>query len=262
VTTEAGRKNQSALNDIASSTVSVVASQQAAGASNDVLVAKMGEGRAAFVAAAIAAGKTAEQANALADEYHLIPGDVSTAFHTSGADAAVLEAQKVQAAMDAINKNIAIHIKAIFDRSSLPDLNGAVSGSGRMGTSANGNLYAGGVAQAFANGGFPPGIYSGGAPLYKFAEPETRWEAYISGKPGMESRNRQIWVDAGRRLGTIGGSNSAGQSGPTVVSLAGATFQATIDGRPITMMIGEQIAQSNAGHATGLSTGYQRGTFG
>lgn len=60
---------------------------------------------------------------------------------------------------------------------------------------ANGGLH------EFADGGFATGIYKGGAPIHKFAEPETRWEAYISGKPGQEDRNRQIWVETGRRLG-------------------------------------------------------------
>lgn len=68
--------------------------------------------------------------------------------------------------------------------------------------SANGNLYAKGKAQAFANGGFPSGIYKGRtAAIHKFAEKETKWEAYISGKPGQEERNRRIWGEAGKRLG-------------------------------------------------------------
>jgi len=67
--------------------------------------------------------------------------------------------------------------------------------------SANGNLFDGGRAQAFANGGFPTGIYAGGAPIHKFAEPETGWEAFISGRPGQEFRNLSIWAEAGKRLG-------------------------------------------------------------
>jgi hypothetical protein len=38
-------------------------------------------------------------------------------------------------------------------------------------------------------------------PIDKFTEPETRWEAFISGKQGQTGRNRQIWLDAMRRLG-------------------------------------------------------------
>jgi hypothetical protein len=68
----------------------------------------------------------------------------------------------------------------------------------------------GGIVQAFAGGGFTqqgqyvarvPQLRRGGNILW--AEPETGWEAYISGKPGMEARNREVWLEAGRRLGMV-----------------------------------------------------------
>ena len=71
------------------------------------------------------------------------------------------------------------------------------------GDNADGGMYAyanGGI-EAYASGGFATGIYKGGAPIHKFAEPETQWDAYISGKPDQRDRNRQIWVEAGNRLG-------------------------------------------------------------
>src|SRR5699024_7299752 len=77
-------------------------------------------------------------------------------------------------------------------------------GASRGGTCARGGLvtYAGKrQVEAFSRGGFPTGIYKGGTPIHKFAEPETRWEAYISGKPGLESRNIQIALEALKRLG-------------------------------------------------------------
>lgn len=71
---------------------------------------------------------------------------------------------------------------------------------------ANGGIYAyaNGDIAAYADGGFATGIYKGGAPIHKFAEPETGWEAYISGKPSERDRNRQIWADTGERLGMSG----------------------------------------------------------
>ncbi|MFA5901636.1 MAG: tape measure protein [Hyphomicrobium sp.] len=98
---------------------------------------------------------------------------------------------------------------------------------------ANGGLH------EFADGGFATGIYKGGVPIHKFAEPETRWEAYISGKPGQEDRNRQIWVETGRRLGM---GDMGGSPAPTQVSLAGARFTFEVEGRPFTGIIREQIA--------------------
>lgn len=80
---------------------------------------------------------------------------------------------------------------------------GAPAGTGTVlkPSSANGNLFDRGRVQAFANGGFPTGIFRGGAPMYKFAEPETGWEAFISGRKGQEARNLAIASDAVQRLG-------------------------------------------------------------
>lgn len=68
--------------------------------------------------------------------------------------------------------------------------------------------YANGGIQEYANGGLSTGIYSGGTPIIKFAEQETGWEAFISGKPSERDRNRQIWVEAGNRLGVGAGGQS------------------------------------------------------
>jgi hypothetical protein len=63
----------------------------------------------------------------------------------------------------------------------------------------------------FATGGMVSyageGIYSGRqGGIHKFAEPETGWEAYISGRKGSEGRNRAILTEAAGRLGmNIGG---------------------------------------------------------
>ena len=72
---------------------------------------------------------------------------------------------------------------------------------GHVAGSANGNIFD--YAQAFANGGgVDTGIYAGRqGSIHKFAEPETIWEAYISGKPDARARNIGIWQETGRRLG-------------------------------------------------------------
>jgi hypothetical protein len=57
------------------------------------------------------------------------------------------------------------------------------------------------------------GIYAGRqGTIHKFAEPETRWEAYISGKPGQERRNLAVWETAGDRLGAFGGGGYGADS--------------------------------------------------
>lgn len=78
-----------------------------------------------------------------------------------------------------------------------PHANGAIREYANGGISENVRAM-----NAYANGGsYATGIYKGGTPLIKFAEPETGWEALISGKPDQRDRNRQIWAETGDRLG-------------------------------------------------------------
>lgn len=75
------------------------------------------------------------------------------------------------------------------------------SGGGRQ-IAAQGGLWEHGVRKMATGGYFGPGIYRerpGG--LINFAEPGTRWEAYVSGKPGMEARNVAILGIAANRFG-------------------------------------------------------------
>ena len=75
-------------------------------------------------------------------------------------------------------------------------------GSGAAMIRANGGLDSYNGMESFAQGGFPTGLFKAkGTPMYKFAEPETGWEAFISGRPGQEDRNIGIGVEALRRLG-------------------------------------------------------------
>lgn len=77
-------------------------------------------------------------------------------------------------------------------------------GPGIAPASANGNLFSGGRAVPFADGGFPSGIYRGRpGGIHKFAEPETIWEAYISGRPSARERNKHIAKEAVARLGGV-----------------------------------------------------------
>jgi hypothetical protein len=76
------------------------------------------------------------------------------------------------------------------------------------------------------------GIYSGRqGGIHKFAEPETGWEAYISGRKGSEGRNRAILTEAAGRLGmNIGGGGGVSitvnpSPGMDERALAGAVSQ-------------------------------------
>lgn len=74
---------------------------------------------------------------------------------------------------------------------------------------AIGGFYEGGV-RAFAGGGIDergrsvprqPQMRSGSQGAVVWGEAETGWEAYVSGKPGMQDRNRAVLGEAAARLG-------------------------------------------------------------
>jgi TP901 family phage tail tape measure protein len=79
ITTEAGRANQAALDDVASAGWDVIESMQANGATQAQLQGTMAATRERFIGAATAMGMSADEANALADELRLIPTSVTAA---------------------------------------------------------------------------------------------------------------------------------------------------------------------------------------
>lgn len=87
-------------------------------------------------------------------------------------------------------------------------VNGGRSTTGGVTPDADGGFHVNGVKR-FATGGWGedgryyqrvPQMIRGGANIL-WGEQETGWEAYISGKPGMEDRNREILGLAAERLG-------------------------------------------------------------
>jgi hypothetical protein len=98
--TQKGRDNQAALINIANSAIALVSAHAKAGASTVDLTNDMAAARASFVATAEKMGATADEANHLADQYGLIPGNVTTAVSASGVDAAVAKVQELQQWID------------------------------------------------------------------------------------------------------------------------------------------------------------------
>jgi TP901 family phage tail tape measure protein len=87
---------------------------------------------------------------------------------------------------------------------------GGDHGGGSQQASANGNLFEGARVRKFADGGFDefgrpvqrtPQIRSSSQGTVMWGEPETGWEAYVSGKPSQKPRNRAILSEAASRLG-------------------------------------------------------------
>lgn len=194
--TAAGSKNVAMLGDLAKKNEDAAKAQFDLDGNTTNYIATLTAGRQTVIDNAIALGATADQAQAIADKVAGIP--------TQKEIEVLLQAQTDQATKE-LDQWIKDHALNYIDVA--PRLR---DGRNLSGVSANGNLFDGGRAQAFASGGFPTGIYSGGTPIYKFAEPETKWEAFISGRAGEETRNRKIWAQAGMRLGMYGGGGNGG----------------------------------------------------
>jgi hypothetical protein len=195
VTTQAGRDNMTALDGIASSAITLIAAQQKAGASADSLSGQMASARQQFINAAVAAGDTTAQANKLADQYGLIPKDVSTAFITSGAQAAIAAADAVKNAYDRINKQITIRVDSIISNS-YTNPNGMGLGTGGL-PQAKGKADGGSIGMSSGGSVFGPGnAASDSAGLYRLAN----GEFVVSNKQGQADRFRPLlkMINAGQ----------------------------------------------------------------
>ena len=101
-----------------------------------------------------------------------------------------------------------------------------------------------GGIMAYANGGMPIVSQSSAKQLYQFAEPETRWEALITGEKGNEAKNIEVWKEAGKRLGVTSTPNMMGSiydsiSGflPQESNIADVTPQITNNNRTLNFTV-------------------------
>ena len=192
ITTQAGRDNESALDDLASSTLDYSAALVQQTGDQQAASQVIADGRQRLIDMLGQFGITGQAAQDYADKLGLIPGNVTTAAQLTGVDEA---SRKMEEFINAYNnRTIKLGVSAE-----------TIVGNPSMGykntRNADGGLYD--YVQAFADGGLPNGIYNGGRPLYKFAEPETGWEAFISGKQDQRDRNIGIWAESGDRLGAF-----------------------------------------------------------
>lgn len=190
INTQAGRDNRQSLLDMAAATNDSAAATFAATGEQSALNSRLEQGRTALYNAAIQFGMTEAEAKAYADQLIATPESIQTYVKLNG----IAEASMAIDTFVARHNGRAITIHVRQDGASTRQL---------LNEGADGFIeeYARGGLEEYAAGGFSPGIYRGGAPIHKFAEHETIWEAYISGKPSERDRNRQIWVEAGDRLG-------------------------------------------------------------
>ncbi len=189
ILTAAGRANEEALDAVAEGANRAAAGVFQATGSHEAMNEKLEEGRQRLVDILAPYFESADAAAAYVAELDLISPQKVTDIVLNGADDAVQKLSIMDQWMDKIaqGRTAEIYMRTTVEETRIPL---------KAPNSANGNLF------EFANGGgLQTGIYAGGPPITRFAEPETVWEAFISGKPDQRERNRQIWLETGDRLG-------------------------------------------------------------
>lgn len=211
--TASGAANADALSQVAADAQAAALAQyevdkttMGAQAATDKYIGTLGTSREALIKGAEAAGYNAGEVNGLANEVFALPDAKQTQIlaETTEASGKINAFGRQLDGLPSV-KQVAVNVA----------IQGAVDAIDAF-INENGNMYVGGRVQAFANGGFPSGIYAGRpGGIHKFAEENVGWEAYVSGKPGQESRNRGILMDAASRLG-MGSLVPAGGGSQTI----------------------------------------------
>lgn len=228
--------------------------------------------RGAFIDAAQAMGYSAEEAGALANQYGLIPEDVTTLIEAETAEAEA-NARKIKDLLEGIGisdptaKIYADTSAADISLNALQDRMRRVVSGLTMTTSAknqaNGGVWDGKV-QTFADGGVSladgrpvartPQVSTAGRNIL-WSEPETGWEAYISGKPSEKRRNLQVLEEAARRLGVVAvpnvtahaaGSITPAPAAPQVGSVAAYLTDAQVERLAQAFEVGSSRATASA----------------
>ncbi len=181
----------------------------AAGEDQGALNLRYGEGRTALINQLVAMGLTGAQAKALADKYRAIPGKAETK--------AVLDKAAADAALSAWNRrvttmpdgSIVIGVLGYAQsyqylqnlQSKMRDINNTpvriATGPGGSG----GITFADGGTYQAANGLDRQSMIAPGGSNILWAEAETGWETYISGKPSQRARNIGLLGETARRFG-------------------------------------------------------------
>jgi len=245
-TTEAGQRNLTAFLDAAEAMNDMTVANYENGGSQEDLRREYEENRTELIKQAEAYGKTEEEAEEYVNTLLMTPEELESSIELSGAPESKEGIEGVQGAAseyageDNRKRRYAPILSATKDTAGLSwweTLRNQFNQNYTVRYNAYGTTTQGanGMLQSYANGGFASGIYRGRAGnLYKFAEPETRWEAFISGKPGMRDRNVKIWEEVGKRLGVNMMPNAIGNMYSQVASsmASGPTSTASDESSP------------------------------
>lgn len=198
ITTEKGRANQAALDDIARAGWDLIESMQANGAESSTLQATMQTTRDRFIEVAGQFGITGDAASALADQMGLIPKNVDTvATFTDNASA------QVQAFVNRwAGKTVTV--RAIMEAN--PNLTQAQAADSARYTAqalaAAGRQARGSVLDFFKDGAENHVAQIAPAGAWRvWAEPETGGEGYVPLAPSKRQRSEQIMGSIADRFG-------------------------------------------------------------
>mgnify|MGYP001560970280 CR=1 FL=1 len=253
ITTEKGRDNQSALDDLAASSMAYVGTLEEQGASSTEIADATSRARAEWVKGAIAMGMSEEKAGDLADAYFAIPEEVTTTVATPGARNSQKEAEDLNRKLDGLPDSVRSDIIAVFDKSGSAAAEAALAALSRDRTvliktilqkpstvitadmRASNPYYlnraTGGLVDFYGRGGVRDvanrhvaEIAPAGA-MRVFAEPETEGEAYIPFRKDTRQRSLSIWRETGRRLGAYHYAEGAVvTSAPAAASVTGGAL--------------------------------------
>jgi len=193
--TDAGRANESALDDIAKSTLELAAATYERTGSEGEAAAAMKAGREELIKNLAQFGITGDAAEAYADELGLIPDNITTLMNLN-ADKAKLDISAFVAALNNIPGQRDVVINQVVKQT------GASRGSVGAAYNANGS-----VMDFYANGGVRENHVAQIAPAGSWrvwAEPETGGESYIPLAASKRARSLDIWAETGKRLGAHG----------------------------------------------------------
>jgi TP901 family phage tail tape measure protein len=245
--TASGASNAAQLASVAASAQAAALAQyevdkttMGAKEATDKYVATLAEQRRKWEESAVAAGYNKDQVKALADQIFALPS-----------------AREVELLVDTANATRQINDWVAIQNGKQVHIAVGAGGAGGI-TKADG-----GIVDYYANGGIRENHVAQIAPAGSYrvwAESETGGESYIPLSPAKRNRSLQIWQETGKRLGVTGFADGGmTQYAPPsfsnnvnvapMVSLAGATITAVMDGKPIQMMITDQIAASDSSKA-------------
>lgn len=223
LSTEAGRNNMDMLQQQAAEAQAFAEAQYALDHNTGDYVQRLTDARQTFIDNATALSGNREEAERLADAIFQIPSEkeIEILADTTSAE------EKMAALQEWMNNNPMVR-RVELDSYTL-------EGGREVVPHADGGLV------EYANGGISPDIYAGRAgAIHKFAEPETVWEAYISGKPDQRERNKGVWLRAGQMLGVdVGGSGG----GPAIGTYAPTLIQReNVSDRRMAQVLAEEAA--------------------